>query len=280
MARILVIIAAVLLLLAGWSYIRQPAMIFFPSRTLVATPSDWELSYEDVEIVSEDGVELHGWYLPHEASSRTLLLLHGNAGNISHRGDSLRIFHSLGLNVFIIDYRGYGRSKGAPDEKGFYRDARAAWEYLINVRNRSPDRVVIFGRSLGGAVAARLASEVQPGGLILESSISSVRDMAENMHPLLPYLNYIRYDFDAAGALRNVYSPVLILHSPQDEIIPFELGLKLYEAANEPKFFEPLQGDHNNGFMESQPLYELALLHFLYGMVYRDHGGKKIMAGQ
>lgn len=273
-----ILMVLTLLLLGIWYYFQQPAMIFFPSRTLIATPLDWGLSYEDVEIISEDGTKLHGWYLPHEGSSRTLLLLHGNAGNVSHRGDSLRIFHSLGVNILIIDYRGYGKSEGTPDEKGFYRDARAAWRYLKKEHKESAGKVVIFGRSLGGAVAAKLASEVQPAGLILESSISSARDFAAKMHPLLPYLNYIRYDFDAAAAVRRVHSPVLVLHSPEDEVIPFELGKKLYQAANEPKYFQPLQGGHNSGFLQSQPQYELVLLHFLYGKVYRDHGVDEVMA--
>lgn len=272
------LIVLTLLLLAVWYYFQQPSMIFFPSRTLIATPSDWGLAYEDVEIVSDDGIKLHGWYIPQEGSSRTLLLLHGNAGNISHRGDTLRIFNRLGLNVLIIDYRGYGRSEGTPDETGFYRDARAAWRYLEREHPQSAGKVVIFGRSLGGAVAAELASEMQPAGLILESSISSARDFAAKMHPLLPYLNYIRYDFDAATAVSKVHSPVLVLHSPEDEVIPFELGKKLYQAANEPKYFQPLQGNHNSGFLQSQPQYELVLLHFLYGKVYRDHGKGEVMA--
>lgn len=272
------LIAITLLVLAIWYYLRQPAMIFFPSQTHIATPSEWGLTYEDVELVSEDGIKLHGWYLPYEGSSRTLLLLHGNAGNISHRGDSLQIFHRLGLNVLIIDYRGYGKSEGDPDEEGLYRDARAAWQYLEAEHEESMGKVVIFGRSLGGAVAAKLASEVQPAGLILESSISSARDFAATMHPLLPYLNYIRYDFDAAEAVRKVYSPLLVLHSQEDEIIPFELGKKIYQSANEPKYFQPLQGNHNSGFLQSQPQYELVLLHFLYGKVYRGHGKKEVMA--
>ena len=138
-------------------------MIFFPQRSLSATPASWGLAYEDVFLTSEDGIQLHGWYVPRQGSDRVLLFLHGNAGNISHRGESIVLFHRLGLNVLIIDYRGYGRSQGSPSEQGLYQDANAAWQYLIDARGFDGKDIILFGRSLGGAVAARLASEVQAG---------------------------------------------------------------------------------------------------------------------
>lgn len=257
-----------LLVFGGVLYLRQPAMIFYPHNTLLFTPADWGLEYEEVHLTSSDGVNVYGWYLPSKAAQGTLLFLHGNGGNISHRGESLRIFHRLGLNVLIIDYRGYGKSDGEPSEAGLYRDARAGWRYLRQERGRKPEEIVIFGRSLGGTVAARLASEVQPAGVIIESSFSSARDMAQELFPWLSYLTVIRYDFDAADALGKVHVPLLMLHSPDDEIIPYHLGRKLYQAANEPKFFQPLRGDHNSGFLQSQPEYEQTLQHFLAMQVY------------
>jgi fermentation-respiration switch protein FrsA (DUF1100 family) len=211
---------------------------------------------------------LYGWYLPSKKAKGTLLFLHGNAGNISHRGDSLRIFHRLGLNILIIDYRGYGKSDGSPSEAGLYRDARAAWRYLTEVRGTPPGKIVLFGRSLGGAVAARLASGVQPAGVIIESSFSSARDVSRELFPMLSWLTILRYDFDAAGSLAQVHAPLLMLHSPDDEIIPYRLGRKLYAAANEPKFFQPMRGGHNTGFLQSQPEYEQALNRFLTEQVY------------
>jgi fermentation-respiration switch protein FrsA (DUF1100 family) len=192
-----------------------------------------------------------------------LLFFHGNAGNISHRRASLEIFHRLGLNVLILDYRGYGRSEGRPSEAGLYRDARAAWDYLLDDRGVAPADVVLFGRSLGGAVGAELASQVRPGALILESTFSSARDLVREIYPILSWLIVRRFDFDTVARLRTVSSPVLVLHSRDDEIIPFELGRRVYEAAPKPKRFHELQGDHNGGFLLSQPGYGRGLAGFL-----------------
>lgn len=263
MSSFLVNLVVVLALVAGGLYVMQPAMVFLPSRELAATPADWGLEYEDVWLQADDGVRLHGWYLPYPGARRVLLFFHGNAGNISHRQDSLEIFHRLGLNVLILDYRGYGRSEGRPSEAGLYRDARAAWDHLVEVRGVAPSDIVLFGRSLGGAVAAQLASQAQPGALILESTFSSARDMAREIYPILSWLIVRRFDLNTVERLGAVSCPVLVLHSRDDEIIPFELGRRVFEAAPEPKAFQALRGDHNGGFLLSQPGYERALAGFL-----------------
>ncbi len=252
-------------LLNGLLYLKQPDMLFFPTPELVETPADWGLAYSEVWLTTEDGVRLHGWYIPREGARGTLLFLHGNAGNISHRRDSVGIFHRLGLDVLIIDYRGYGRSEGTPSEAGLYRDAAAAWRYLREVKAVPESAILIFGRSLGGAVAAQLASQVQAGGVILESSFSSAREVAEALFPLLSRLVVLRYDFPAARHIAQTRSPVLVLHSPEDELIPYATGRRLFEAAPEPKTFVPLRGDHNSGFLLSQPGYQQALGRFLDG---------------
>jgi fermentation-respiration switch protein FrsA (DUF1100 family) len=252
-----------LALLNGWMYLQQPAMIFFPQRELAATPADWGLAYEDVGLRTADGVALHGWYVPHPQARRVLLFFHGNAGNISHRGDSVAIFHRLGLNVFIIDYRGYGRSEGTPSEQGLYEDAAAAWRYLTGRRGVDAADVVVFGRSLGGAIAAQLAAQARPGALILESTLSSARDFAQSVFPVLSRLIVMRYGWNTAAYLARVDSPVLVLHSPEDEIMPYRLGENVFASAREPKRFVALRGDHNGGFLLSQPEYERALAEFL-----------------
>jgi len=264
------LLLAILLLLffSGLLYLQQPSMIFFPSRALEASPADWGLTFEEVSLITTDRVQLHGWYLPHQGSRHTLLFLHGNAGNISHRGDSVQIFHRLGMNVLIFDYRGYGQSEGNPTEEGLYRDARTAWKYLLEQRGFTAKDIVVFGRSLGGTVAARLASEVHPAGLILESSFSSARALANRLLPLVSRLTPLRFDFNAAAALAKVNCPVLVAHSQDDEIIPYALGEKLYEAANPPKRFLSLHGDHNTGFILSQPGYEQGIADFLSSLVY------------
>ena len=237
----------------------EQRLLYFPDRQLVATPAIFDLSFEEVTLTTSDNVQLHGWSVPGEKGKPVVLFFHGNAGNISHRAASVEIFHRLGMNVFIFDYRGYGKSQGEPDENGLYADARAAWRYLTQQRGFEQGDIILFGRSLGGAVAAELAAEIRPGGLILESTISSARDVANAVFPILSRLIFLRYDFNTASHVRRVVVPVLVLHSPDDEIIPFHLGEKVFQAANEPKSFMKMRGDHNSGFLMSQPDYERAL---------------------
>lgn len=262
MPNAIVTVVVVLGLLCGWLYFTQPSMIFYPSRELAVSPENWHLEFDDVVFRSGDETALHGWYIPYHASEHVVLFFHGNAGNISHRGESIAIFHRLGLNVFIFDYRGYGRSQGKPSEKGLYLDAVGAWDYLKQIRGISAENIIIFGRSLGGAVAVRLASKVKPAALIVESSFTSARDVARSVFPILSRLTPIRYDFNAVSYIKNVTCPVLILHSPDDDVLPYTLGEKLYRAANEPKEFVKLRGNHNTGFLQSQPEYERQLESF------------------
>ncbi len=248
-----------LLLLNAMMYFQQAHMIFFPTARLEQTPENWGLEYEDANFNTEDNIPLHGWYIPQEKSEHVLLFFHGNAGNISHRRESIEIFHRLGLNILIIDYRGYGQSKGKPSEQGLYHDATAAWHYLTEQKGFKPDQIIIFGRSLGGAIAAKLTTDVHARGLILESTMSSARDFAKQVFRVLARLVVIRYDFNTAKYLSHTHVPVLVLHSPEDEIIPFKLGEKVFESARQPKQFVRMRGDHNNGFYQSQPEYEQQL---------------------
>ena len=247
------------LLLNGLMYFQQPLMIFYPMSELYQTPANWGLEYEDVTLETSDNVQLHGWFVPRQGSDQVLLFFHGNAGNISHRRDSIEIFHRQGLNVFIFDYRGYGKSQGKPGEQGLYSDADAAWRYLTEVKDFEPENVIIFGRSLGGAVAAKLAADVEARGLIMESTLSSAREFAREVFKILSRLVVIRYDFNTVDYVQRVHYPVLVLHSPDDEIMPYKLGRKVYQAANEPKQFVDMRGDHNSGFYLSQPEYEQEL---------------------
>jgi len=261
--NLLSLAAVGVLLLNVLFYMLQPGMMFYPYKSLDSTPQDWGLEYENVEIITADNIQLHGWFLPVNNAEQVVLFFHGNGGNISHRGESLKIFHKLGLNILIIDYRGYGLSEGAVSEAGLYLDAMAAWQYLINQRGYTEKDIIIFGRSMGGAVATQLASRVQPGALIIESTFSSVKDMAGRILPLISKLVYIRYNFNTESSIKQVRAPVLVMHSPDDDIIPFQFGEKVFAAANEPKEFYPLQGSHNNGFMQSMPGYQQAIKSFL-----------------
>ena len=251
------------LLLNAVMFLQQPRMIYFPMETLDSTPKDWGYEFEDVYLQTSDGIQLHGWFIPTPGAGKTLLFFHGNAGNISHRRESIEIFLRLNLNVFIIDYRGYGRSQGKPNEKGTYADGDAAWDYLVNTRKVKPDDIVIFGRSLGGAVATHLAASSKPAALIVESAFSSARDMANIVLPLVSYLVYLRFNYDTVDTIQKVTCPVLVIHSKDDEIIPYRLGLKIYQSAKQPKSHLVIRGGHNDGFYISGTDYTEGLRTFM-----------------
>ena len=233
----------------------QSRLVYFPGPSLVTTPKRVGLAYEDVWLTAADGVRIHGWFVPRPKARGTLLFFHGNAGNIADRLDSLSIFHGLGLNSLIIDYHGYGNSGGAPGEDETYLDAEAAWSYLLEERRIPAGEIVIFGRSLGGGVAAWLAARVKPAGLIIESTFTSVADLAAQLYPLFPVRWLARIRYDNKTALANVACPVLVVHSRDDEVMPPAHGRALFEAAPEPKSFLELRGTHNDGFLVSGESY-------------------------
>jgi fermentation-respiration switch protein FrsA (DUF1100 family) len=251
-------------------YVFQGSMVFLadlPGRTLDASPADIGLGYEDVRIDTADGEHLHGWYIPAPDARGVLLFFHGNAGNISHRLESILIFSRLRLDVLIVDYRGYGQSTGRPSEPGTYHDAQAAWDYLVRDRRVAPDNIVIFGRSLGGAVgawlAARLPSEEQPAAIIIESSFTSGADMARRLYPVYPSRLLTRLKYPVIKYAAQLQCPVLVVHSRDDEIIPFAMGRAIYDAVGQPKDFIELRGDHNAGFWISREHYAAGLDAFL-----------------
>jgi len=238
-------------------------MVFYPLEKIEVTPKEWELDYKQVNLRIETGELISGWYLPHPEATKTILFLHGNGGNISHRGDSLYIFHKLKLNTLIIDYPGYGNSQGHPTEENLYQSALVAWKFLVDERKVAPQNIIIFGRSLGGAIAVDLASRVKAGGLILESTFSSARDFVDIAFPIVSHSIYLRYSFDSLNKIKTVGVPVLVIHSPEDEIIPFELGQKLYAAVQSEKEFLQIEGGHNDGFMQSIRPYMQTLRIFI-----------------
>lgn len=241
-------IAAIYLMLGAFLYVFQSTLLFFPTRTLIAHPGDIGLEYEDVFLETTDGERLHGWYIPRNDSRGTLLFFHGNAGNISGRLESIRQFHEMQLNVFIIDYRGYGQSTGRPTEQGLYNDALAAYTWLTDERGIPADSLVVFGRSLGGSVAAWLASEKPVAALILESAFTSVPDVAMTIYPVYPVKWMARFELPTLDYVKKYDGPLLVAHSPHDDIISYRFGREIYDAASEPKQFLEMLGGHNNGF--------------------------------
>jgi fermentation-respiration switch protein FrsA (DUF1100 family) len=265
MLKLILVVAACYGLLVVVVYFMQGRMLYLaevPGRTLTMTPADIGMDYQDVSIETADGVALHGWFIVGR-SSRVLLFFHGNAGNISHRLDSIRQFQNLGLSVLIIDYRGYGQSEGRTTERGIYRDADAAWRYLIEGRGTVADNIVIFGRSLGASVASWLAARHQPLALIVESSFTSVPDIAQDLYPWLPVRWLSRFDHATRDYVRDVRCPILVVHSRDDEIIPFHHGEAIFAAANEPRTLLAIRGSHNDAFLRDERTYVGGLRTFL-----------------
>jgi fermentation-respiration switch protein FrsA (DUF1100 family) len=255
---ILLVIFGVYCALALYVFVMQPKLIYYPdmpTRTVEATPAVIDLDFEELTLDTTDGEQLHAWFIPHPQARATLLFAHGNAGNIAHRLDSIRFFHERGLNVLIFDYRGYGQSTGKTTEDGTYRDAEAAWSYLTKTRGIEPGKVILFGRSLGAAVVADLATRVEPAAVILESAFTSVPDMAARIYPWLPVRWLASYRYDNSEKVTRIKQPLLIIHSRGDEIIPFEQGERLFQLAGEPKQFLELRGRHNDGFYVSRDEY-------------------------
>lgn len=254
---VLVLFSAYLAILL-FLYFSQPGMLYYPnlpSRALVTNPAQANLEYETLTLTTSDGLKLNAWFLPAKSPRATLLFLHGNAGNISHRLYSLQLFNKLNLSVLIFDYRGYGESEGKPSEEGSYEDGRTAWRYLTETRGITPEEIILFGRSLGASIAADLATYYKPMGLVLESTFTSVPDMAAELYPWLPVRWLSRFQYNTRDKLRKIRAPLLIIHSRDDEIIPFAHGQRLYKAAPQPKEFLEISGGHNDGFWVSQNRY-------------------------
>ncbi len=231
----------------------QTRFIYFPSRTLEATPAMMGMDFDDLSLTTQDGVTISAWFVPHPDTHGTILFLHGNGGNNGDRIDAIRTLHLLHYNVMIVDYRGYGKSEGSPTESGTYLDAQAAWTHLVQVRGIPSESIVLMGESLGGAVAIDLASRHPPGALVVQSSFTSLGDIAAIHYPWLPVRWLLRHQYDSISKGGRITCPKLFIHSTQDTLVPLANGQALFAAAAEPKQFLITPGDHNEGgFLYSQ----------------------------
>jgi fermentation-respiration switch protein FrsA (DUF1100 family) len=236
-------------------YLNQSNYVYFPTSNIITTPSDSGLFYEDLMLETYDGVKISAWYIHAENPKATLLFFHGNAGNISHRIEFIEMFYSLNISTFIIDYRGYGKSEGSPTEEGTYIDSEAAWDYLRGEKNIDPSSIVIYGKSLGGPVAARLAEEHNPAALILDSTFTSIKDLAVEIYPFLPVKKFFKFEYDTVMYLEGADCPTLIIHSIDDSYIPFSHAERLFDAVGDKKELAETRGDHNTSFMISRDIY-------------------------
>ena len=258
------------LLALVWLFLRwfEWRSVFIPYREMDGTPAGLRLGFEDVTFAAADGVKLNGWYVPRPGTKLTVLFCHGNAGNIGNRLEKLFILHDLGVNVFLFDYRGYGRSEGRPSEQGTYNDALAAYDWLRREKSVAPEHLVVQGESLGCAVAVELARQRPVGGLVLESAFASVPEMARAVYPWLPLHLLCRIRYDSLAKIGAVKAPLLSLHSREDDIVPFSQAERLFAAAPGPKKLVELRGSHNDGFAVSEKVYRAALNEF-----FRSLGG-------
>ena len=260
---VLLVMLAVYIIILLLLYFSQTRLLFYPMKVLETDPGEIGLKYETVSFQTKDQIIISAWYLPCPDADKVLLFCHGNAGNISHRLDSLKIFHQLGLNVLIFDYRGYGRSGGRVSETGTYLDVQSAWAYLRETRGFRSEDIILFGRSLGGAIAAQMAGQTKAAALIIESSFTSVPDLAVKIYPFLPVRLICRYKYPTIEYISRVKCPVLIVHSLDDELIPFINAQKLYTAAPKGTKLLKIRGSHNQGFSLSISTYTIGLQAFL-----------------
>ncbi len=260
LSQLLSLFIAVALVMIYLRYIEKRSL-FYPAKEIEYLPRDLGMDFEDVFFKTPDNLELNGWFVTSKDAAYTVLFCHGNAGNISHRLEKLKFFQGLGCNIFIFDYRGYGRSKGVPSEKGLYNDVQGAYNYLLS-RKILPEQIIGYGESIGGAVIIDLASKNRLSGLIIDSSISNAKDMVKIVYPFLPYWVFSSR-WDSLNKIRLITAPKLMIHSINDEIVPFKLGRKLFESAPQPKEFLQVRGGHNSCFFESEDILKKKIADFL-----------------
>jgi uncharacterized protein len=256
-ARPLILIVLSILFIMVFIRFIENRFVFHPDKNILLTPDDYGLEYDDVTFHTEDGLKLNGWFMPGKTKSLTvdnlytLLWFHGNAGNISHRLENIKMLYDrVPLNIFIFGYRQYGKSEGKISEHGTYIDAKAALEYLHSRKDINHEKIIFFGRSLGSAVAVHLAVEDKCCALILETPFTSTKELAKFLYPFLPLGYIIKTKYDSITKIKDVKAPVLILHGDKDELVPIEQGRKLYEAANEPKEFYTIpDATHNDTYI-------------------------------
>lgn len=263
MAKIVIIVFVLIILFRIYFIFLEQKSLYYPDKDILETPDSLNIAYEEVNFKTSDRPTLNGWFIPAKSAKITVLYCHGNAGNISHRLHKVKFFHESGVNFFIFDYRGYGKSTGSPKEKGLYKDARAAYDYLLSRTDVDKDRIVVYGKSLGGAVAADLCLNRRAGALILEGSFASVVLAAQELYPFLPMKLLVAQKYDTVSKVKHISIPKLIVHGKDDEVISFNHGRILFAAACEPKQFLSFSGGHNDDIFVTSDVYKEELKKFL-----------------
>ena len=259
-----IFIPIIVLVVFIFGYVKYLEMkgIYYPMKEMQFTPNDVGLQYEDIYFSTEDGLRLNAWFIPQKNSRGIILFSHGNAGNISHRLEKLILLSKMQFDLFIFDYRGYGRSSGRPSEGGIYLDTEAAFSYLVDQRNAEPTEIILYGESLGTAAIIHLAAKKIVGALIIEGGFSKGKDMAKRVYPFLPEFFFFN-SYNSLERIKNINAPKLFIHSKEDEVVPMRLAQKLYSVAKSPKRFAELSGGHNTAFLDSQADYLAAIKSFI-----------------
>ncbi len=264
-------ILTILAILAGIYAILCIVVVFAQTRILYVggqmtpyTPSmpPFQWKYEDV-LLDVGSEKTKAWFMPVENARGAVIFSHGNAGALSDWFEAAMPFRTLGFSVLMYDYGGYGDSTGRSSEQRCYADIRAMWKFLTVDRGMPPEKILLFGRSLGGGATAQLATEVSPGAVILESTFSSVPELAGEIFRIFPMRLLIWNRFDTFSKIRNIHAPILVVHSPDDTLVPYRHAKANFERANEPKQFLEIRGDHNDGVFISAEVYQEGLAQFV-----------------
>jgi hypothetical protein len=245
----------------------EARLIFFPNYP-DRLDGDWHpraLAVQDVWLTTSDGVKLHAWWIPGDKAKFTFLAFHGNASNIANRVPTYEFLRSMPANVLAVEYRGYGHSEGKPGEAGVYRDAEAAYDYLVNTKGVDRKAIISYGQSLGSAVATHLAARRQIGGVVLEAPFPSASRVARKIFWFLPGASLLTYgQFNTQAWLKEIHAPILIVHCDQDPVIPFRFGREVYDAALPPRTFLQINGYcHEESSIIAPTQYHKALQEFL-----------------
>lgn len=251
------------ILICLYMFIFQEKFVFAPNKILSSTPESLGLEYEDLYLKSLDGITINAWFIPFKNADYTILLSHGNAGNISGEIDVIKFSQELKMNILLYDYRGYGNSQGQMSEKGSYKDLITAYNYLIKDKKVNNKNIIIYGRSLGGAVSIGANREIQPAAYIIDSTFTSIIEMGKQKYPFLPIGYLSRIYYDNLTKIKEISEPILIIHSKEDEVIPYEFAKKLYSNANSPKEFLDIMGLHYYGFYNNELKYKQGIRNFL-----------------
>ena len=265
-------LSSIYVMVAAGAFVFQKHLIHVPFAKYVATPDDRGMPFESVVLNQHnDNAKLNGWFVKHPDSQYSVLVLGGNAGNMSYMLDTVELFYKLGYSVFTYDYRGFGASEGKLTEPAMYDDASLAWNYLTETKQIAPENIVIFGRSLGTAVASWIANEFNPAALIMESGFTSLENLGAIYYKWLPTKYLLKFRYDSLSRISKVTCPILYIHSTEDELIPYTQSEKLYAASTAEKTLLAISGNHASGYFDSGETYTNGIENFLNQYTSQNH---------